>query len=133
MKHWGISINVDGVNIVNMESASLSGIDNVADYREEILYACESMIAFIGKDAALQEQNNTAVALGLEKLLDRFDARVDQDVFTLIYEAVERLCPARSLPQALTTGSILTEGQLEASRVAINNLRGAIPDLPLEE
>jgi len=49
-RHWRISVDVDGENVVNIESNSLSGVENVSDYRQEIIEAAENLIAFIGRE-----------------------------------------------------------------------------------
>jgi len=48
IRHWAITVAVDGNDIVTIESNSLSGIKNVTDYREEIITAAEHLLAFIG-------------------------------------------------------------------------------------
>lgn len=48
--HWSVTVSVDGQEVVTIESNSLSGIENVSDYREQIITAADHLIAFIGRD-----------------------------------------------------------------------------------
>lgn len=47
-QHWSVTVSVDGKDILNIESGCLSGIENVSDYRKEIIEAAENLLAFIG-------------------------------------------------------------------------------------
>ena len=48
--HWSVTVSVDGDEVVTIESNSLSGVENVSDYREQIVAAADHLIAFIGRE-----------------------------------------------------------------------------------
>ena len=47
-QHWGVDIRVDGVRVLTIESACLSGLDDIEKYREIILGCAHHLFAFIG-------------------------------------------------------------------------------------
>jgi len=50
VKHWAVEIRVNGDEILTLESNCLSGIENIADYRDVVVNCAEHLLAFIGKD-----------------------------------------------------------------------------------
>ena len=48
VRHWSVTVSVEGEEVVTIESNCLSGIENVTDYRKEIISAAENLFAFIG-------------------------------------------------------------------------------------
>ena len=48
VRHWAVTVSVEGNEVVTIESNCLSGIENVTDYRKEIIEAAENLLAFIG-------------------------------------------------------------------------------------
>lgn len=60
MRKWRVEVYVEGENVVNIEDESLSGLENVSDFREEILCAADNMIAFIGRESTPFEIPETA-------------------------------------------------------------------------
>ena len=56
--HFRVAVAVDGGEVLTIESNSLSGVENVTDYRKEILEAAKHLIAFIGNgDTEFLEDN----------------------------------------------------------------------------
>ena len=47
--HWAVTVTVDGVQVLTIESNCLSGIENVADHEETIETAARHLLAFIGR------------------------------------------------------------------------------------
>jgi len=47
-RHWSVTVAVEGMDVVTIESNCLSGLENVTDYRPEIIEAAEHLLAFIG-------------------------------------------------------------------------------------
>jgi hypothetical protein len=45
---WAVTVAVEGEEILTIESASLSGVSNVEEFRKEILCAAEHLRCFIG-------------------------------------------------------------------------------------
>jgi len=45
---WSVTVAVNGVDILTIETESLSGISDVDKYRREIIAAAENLLAFIG-------------------------------------------------------------------------------------
>lgn len=52
-RKWSVSVQVDGVNVLNISSDDYSGVENIGEYRSEVLEAAENLIAFLGNDAGL--------------------------------------------------------------------------------
>jgi hypothetical protein len=48
VRHWRVTVAVEGEEILTIESECLSGIENVTDFRKEIIEAAENLLAFIG-------------------------------------------------------------------------------------
>jgi hypothetical protein len=48
VRYWAVTVAVDGAEILTIESECLSGIENVSEYRKEIIEAAENLLAFIG-------------------------------------------------------------------------------------
>lgn len=48
VRHWRVTVAVEGGEILTIESECLSGIENVTDFRKEIIEAAENLLAFIG-------------------------------------------------------------------------------------
>lgn len=48
VRHWSVTVAVEGTNVVTIESNCLSGLENVTDFRPEIIEAAENLLAFIG-------------------------------------------------------------------------------------
>lgn len=70
MKHWAVSVDRDGQNIVTIESNCLSGRNLSAEDEETILGAAQSLLSFIGQPpsnpsllAELQPTQRSAAAL----------------------------------------------------------------------
>ena len=51
-KHWQVSIDVDGENILYMSPNEICGVDNIEDYRDYILYVIENLRGFIGTNSS---------------------------------------------------------------------------------
>lgn len=49
-RHWSVTVTVDGLDVITIESSSLSGLDNVTDFRKEIIESANHLLAFIGTD-----------------------------------------------------------------------------------
>jgi hypothetical protein len=52
-RKWSVSVQIDGENVLNISSDDYSGVENIAEYRSEVLKAAENLIAFMGNDADL--------------------------------------------------------------------------------
>jgi hypothetical protein len=48
VRHWSVTVAVEGAEVVTIESNCLSGLENVTDFRPEIIEAAENLLAFIG-------------------------------------------------------------------------------------
>lgn len=48
VRHWSVTVTVEGMDVVTIESNCLSGLENVTDFRPEIIEAAENLLAFIG-------------------------------------------------------------------------------------
>lgn len=55
-RQWAVTVHVDGVHVLTLESSSLCGVENVSDYREEILAAADHLISFIGREETFWEE-----------------------------------------------------------------------------
>lgn len=55
VRHWSVTVAVDGMEVVTIESNCLSGLKNVTDYRAEIIEAAEHLLAFIGYSEAADD------------------------------------------------------------------------------
>ena len=49
-RKWSVSVQVDGVNVLNISSDDYSGVENIGEYRSEVLEATYNLIAFIGRE-----------------------------------------------------------------------------------
>jgi len=52
VQHWGVDIRVNGERALTIESNSLSGINNIADYADTVLECAHHLLAFIGDGVA---------------------------------------------------------------------------------
>lgn len=50
MRHFRIAVSVNGDEVIAIETEMLAGAPNVDDYADEIRYAAESLLAFIGPE-----------------------------------------------------------------------------------
>lgn len=48
VKHWGVDIRVNGERVLTIESICLSGVDDIAKYREVIQGCAHHLLGFIG-------------------------------------------------------------------------------------
>lgn len=49
-KHWRVTVEVEGEEVLSIETECYGGVENVSDYREQILTAADHLIAFIGRE-----------------------------------------------------------------------------------
>jgi hypothetical protein len=66
MKNWSVEIKIDGESKLYISHNELSGVDNVADYTDEIRHCAESLLGFIGA-AAQHSVQRTADVVPCEK------------------------------------------------------------------
>lgn len=45
---WEVEVSVDGENILSIGSGCLAGVDNIDDYKKDVIRAGESLLSFIG-------------------------------------------------------------------------------------
>lgn len=50
MRAFSVEVHVDGNSVLYIEPGCISGIGNLADFREEIIAAADNLIAFIGRE-----------------------------------------------------------------------------------
>ena len=63
VKHWAIRIDINGENVLNIESGCLSGIDDITEYRQTILNCAEHLKSFIGtENTPFFEEENSKIA-----------------------------------------------------------------------
>ena len=63
VKHWAVRIDINGENVLNIESGCLSGIDDITEYRQTILNCAEHLKSFIGTENTpffMEENSNSA-------------------------------------------------------------------------
>lgn len=50
MRHFRVTVSVDGEEILAIETEMLAGVENIEDYAEEIRHAAHHPLAFIGPE-----------------------------------------------------------------------------------
>lgn len=50
MRHFRIAVSVNGDEVIAIETEMLAGVPNVDEYAEEIRYAAQSLLSFIGTE-----------------------------------------------------------------------------------
>ena len=63
VQHWAVRIDINGENVLNIESNCLSGINDITEYRETILNCAEHLKSFIGtENTPFFEEENPKIA-----------------------------------------------------------------------